>query len=135
MLAFAKTASAPLRDIRPDLRERLRSTTAEMDHLRGIVGDLEKTVQILEQMLAAEEQRFNPQVPTKKGPPTEPLAEFLIENMAASGLKSKDEMRRMAEQAGYDVDGRSIHATLVNLIKSGRAVEIGPGQFGARTQS
>jgi hypothetical protein len=134
MLNVIKPPSAPFRDIRPDLRERLRSTSAELEQVRGIIGNLEKAVEILEQMLAAEEQRFNPEVPTKRGPPEAPLSEFLVQSMLTSGLKTKEDLRWMAEQAGYEVDGRSIHATLVNLIKSAKAVEIGPGQYGARAQ-
>jgi hypothetical protein len=132
MLNVVKTPSTPFRDIRPDLRERLRSTTAELDQLHAITENLEKTVQILEQMLATEERRFNPEPTTKKGPPEEPLPEFVMQSLR-SGPHSKDDLRWMAEQAGYEVDGRNIHATLVNLLKSGRAVEISEGQYGART--
>jgi hypothetical protein len=130
MLNLVKTPPASFRDIRPDLRERLRSTSAELDQLQAITENLEKTIQVLEQMLAEEERRFAPEA--KKGPPEEPLPEFVMQSLR-SGLRSKDDLRWMAEQAGYDVDGRNIHATLVNLIKSGRAVEVSEGQYGART--
>jgi hypothetical protein len=131
MLNFVKTATAPFRDIRPDLRERLRSTTAELDQLRAITENLEKTVQILEQMLAAEEHRFTPDQAAQTKPPEESLPEFIFQNLR-TGPRSKDDLRWIANRAGYDVDGRSIHATLVNLLRSGKAVEISDGQYAAR---
>ena len=78
-------------------------------------------------MLVDEERRFNREEAAKKGPPEEPLPEFVMQSLR-SGQRSKDDLRWMAERAGYDVDGRNIHATLVNLIKSGR-VEISEGQY------
>jgi hypothetical protein len=37
---------------------------------------------------------------------------------------TKEELRQAAEHAGYDVDGRSIHATTVNLLRGGKIIEI-----------
>lgn len=132
MLNITKTPSAAFRDIRPDLRERLRSSTAELGQMRGIIENLEKAVEVLEQMLAEEERRFNPADTTKKSTPTKPLADFVMHSLR-TGMRSKDDLRWMAVQAGYDVDGRSIHATLVNLMKRNEAAEISDGQFAAKT--
>ena len=121
--------SQNLRDIRPDLRERLRVATAERDHMRSIIETLEATVKLLDQMLAAEERRFGS--PAAAGEPQESLAEFILATLRAS-THTKDSLRFLAEKAGYHIDGRSIHATLVNLTKSGKAEEIRDGEFCAR---
>jgi hypothetical protein len=129
MLRILKKPDPQLKDIRPDLRERLRTAMVERDQLRPRLLELEAEIAVLEQMIEQENRRFQP-------PPSAPedsLADFLLEKMRL-GTSSKDGLRAVAEAAGYDVDGRSIHATLVNLIKSGKAVEFGEGQFGARTK-
>ena len=46
--------------------------------------------------------------------------------LAERGAKSKDELRDLAQAAGYFPEGeggRSLHATLVNIVRSGRAIE------------
>jgi plasmid stability protein len=124
-----------LRDIRPDLRDRLRVATAERDHMRSMIEKLEGTVQLLEQMLAAEERRFTVNLVadgvTVGEPPSEPLPDFILGALRRSN-HSKDSLRFLAEKGGYHVDGRSIHATLVNLIRTGKAEEIEDGEFAAR---
>ena len=131
-----ESRSGAFRDIRPDLRERLRLANAELEHVRLIIGELEKAVQVLEQMLAAEEQRFNPEPSQEEKQPEGSLGDFLLKSMMRSSAQgcTKEDLRWMAERAGYSIDGRSIHATLVNLIKAGKAVEIGEGHYGTRTQ-
>src|SRR3981189_1866585 len=89
MLNLVKTPPASFRDIRPDLRERLRSTSAELDQLRAITENLEKTIQVLEQMLAEEERRFAPAA--KKGSPEEPWPEFVMQSLR-SGLRTTDDL-------------------------------------------
>jgi hypothetical protein len=129
MLRIIKKTESNLKDIRPDLRERHRAAVVERDQLRPRLNELDGTIALLEQMIEQENRRFQPTPST----PQDSLADFLMEKMLY-GISSKDGLRAEAEGAGYDVDGRSIHATLVNLIKSGKAVEIGEGQFGARTK-
>jgi hypothetical protein len=82
-------------------------------------------------MLAAEERRFTPEEAAQTKPPEEALPEFIFQSLHKGPL-TKDDLRWMANRAGYDVDGRSIHATLVNLLRSGRAVEVSDGQYAAR---
>jgi hypothetical protein len=129
MLKILKKPETHLKDIRPDLRERLRAAAVERDQLRPRLQDLDGTIALLEKLLEHEDRRFKPPNAT----PTDSLADFLLENLGR-GIATKDALRAVAEGAGYEVDGRSIHATLVNLIKSGKAVEIGEGQYAARTQ-
>jgi hypothetical protein len=127
MLSITKPNDG-LRDIRPDLRERLRAAKTDRDHMSELIETLNKTVELLEQMLAQEEARYS--ASTKRAP-QEPLPDFVVGRLRA-GVQTKDSLRAAAEQAGYDVDGRSIHATLVNLMKTGRAAETGDGEYAAR---
>ena len=129
MLRILKKPEPALKDIRPDLRERLRGAAVERDQLRPRLQELDGTIALLEKLLEQEERRFKPPNST----PQDSLANFVMENLAR-GIATKDALRAVAEGAGYEVDGRSIHATLVNLIKSGKAVEFNEGQYAARTQ-
>lgn len=129
MLKILKKSEPNLKDIRPDLRERLRAAAVERDQLRPRLQELDGTIALLERLIEQEDQRFRPAGVA----PSDSLGDFLLEKMRR-GISTKESLRAVAEEAGYDVDGRSIHATLVNLIKSGRAVEIGEGQYGSRTQ-
>jgi hypothetical protein len=129
MLHIPRSSASGLRDIRPDLRERLRVAKSDLSQVQAMIGTLESTVGLLEQMLAQEEQRY---AASEKSVPSESLPEFLLEKLR-SGPHTKDVLRWAAEQAGYDVDGRSIHATLVNLIRTDRAVEVREGEYSART--
>lgn len=129
MLRIIKKPELQLKDIRPDLRERLRVASVERDQLRPRLVELDAEIELLEQMLQREDRRFQPAGST----PQDSLADFVLENLRR-GIATKDSLRAVAESAGYEVDGRSIHATLVNLMKAGRAVEFGEGQYAARTQ-
>jgi hypothetical protein len=129
MLRILRKPEHNLKDIRPDLRERLRAAVVERDQLRPRLQELEGTIALLEKLMEQENRRFKP----AETAPSDPLDVFLLEKMRL-GISTKESLRGLAEEAGYDVDGRSIHATLVNLIKSGRAVEIGEGQYGARAK-
>jgi hypothetical protein len=129
MLRILKKPEPNLKDIRPDLRERHRAAVVERDQLRPRLEELDGTIALLEQMIEQENRRFQP----AQAAPQDSLPDFLMEKMRV-GIRTKESLRALAEEAGYDVDGRSIHLTLVNLIKSGRAVEIGDGQYNARTK-
>jgi hypothetical protein len=118
-----------MKDIRPDLRERLRAAAVERDQLRPHLAELEAEIALLEKVIEREDRRFRP----AGSSPQDSLADFLMENLRR-GIATKDGLRAVAEGAGYEVDGRSIHATLVNLIKSGKAVEFNEGEYAARTQ-
>ena len=118
-----------LRDIRPDLKERLRAKTAEREAMRAVMENLDIAIELLEQMIAEEERRFNVAPTAQKTPPKELLSEFVLQQLRAGKPKTKDDLRWLAEQAGYDVDGRSIHAALVALLRTARAKEVEQGQF------
>lgn len=48
------------------------------------------------------------------------LAEFFVKTLAETGPMNKDELRQVALDAGYEIDGRHTHATLVNLTRNQR---------------
>jgi hypothetical protein len=133
MLKASPQPETKLRDIRSDLKDRLRVATAQRDHMRSAIGTLEKAVELLEQMLAQEEHNYAAANGSAKAKPMASLPDFIVDKLG-TGHSTKDSLKLAAVEAGYKVDGRSIHATLVNLIKTGRATEIGEGRYGALTQ-
>ncbi len=50
-----------------------------------------------------------------------------------AGNLGKDQIKEAAVAHGYKVDGRNIHATLVNLAKSGVVEEDNKGKFSSVT--
>jgi len=129
MLKSSPQPVTQLRDIRPDLRDRLRVATAQRDHMRSAIAGLETAVELLEQMLAQEDQQYAAANGSTTAKPTDSFPDFMLEKLRA-GYSTKDSLRLAANEAGYKVDGRSIHATLVNLLKRGQAVEISEGKYG-----
>ena len=60
-----------------------------------------------------------------------PLADFLVRRVNEAGPLSKDDLRLLAVRAGYFQDAesatRSVHATLLGIIKGGRVRELPNG--------
>jgi hypothetical protein len=60
-----------------------------------------------------------------------PLADFLVRRVNEAGPLSKDDLRQLAVRAGYFQDAetatRSVHATLLGIIKGGRVRELPNG--------
>jgi hypothetical protein len=88
----------------------------------------------LETLLRLEEQKSGREATAGNYASRLPLAEFFLTALHAHGALSKDELRDQAERAGYfgDLDGgsgRTIHATLLNLCRTGRAKEIEQGVY------
>ena len=132
-----------MRDIRNDLRERLAAVIAQLvdvrteyDHDRN---DLERRFNeqftalsnersSLEIILASESRRQGEDPEFHQKPKDRslklPLADFLIYQLKERGPSSKDDLRSAAENHQYFSDGESsgrpIHATLMNLVGSGR---------------
>jgi hypothetical protein len=52
-----------------------------------------------------------------------PLPDFVFKAIQMRP-QGKEDLRHSAANAGYDVDGRSIHATTVNLVRGGKVVEL-----------
>jgi len=61
-----------------------------------------------------------------------PLADFFVKTLAETGPMSKDELRQVAVDAGYEIDGRHVHATLVNIQRNGRILPTLDGKYAAK---
>lgn len=64
------------------------------------------------------------------------LADFFINQLIHAGAMSKDELRLAAEAAGYfepGGGGRSTHATLENIKRSGRVIFGDDGKYTVNT--
>jgi hypothetical protein len=121
-----KIPPPPLRDIRVDLKDRLRAAIEKSALLDAQLQDARSEVRALEQLLEVEERRHQLSQQARPRQPVEPLAEF-IEGALQQQAMTKEELRDYAERAGYAVDGRSIHATLVNLMRTNRVIETEEG--------
>ena len=109
-----------MRDIRADLCERLASMEAQRAEIQVKAKELDERIAALMKMLDVEEQLFAKNEAVKfKERPQQLLSEFVYDRLAERPM-NKQEIRVTAERAGYDVGGRSIHLTLVNLARFGR---------------
>ncbi|MGH6852121.1 MAG: hypothetical protein ACREDJ_02770, partial [Methylocella sp.] len=141
-----------MRDIRNDLRERLTSVLgrmadaqAEYDHDRN---ELERRFNdqfvafcnersSLETLLEIESRRQGEEPEVRQRLTVAafrlPLADFLIYQLKERGPSSKDDLRAGAENHKYFPDGgssgRRVHATLMNLVRSGRVREQPDGLY------
>lgn len=117
----------PYRDIRTDLKARLIAATAKRDEQQKLVEELDNEVLLLTKMLDQEERRFG--AAKIEQPPTQaPLPDFIVESLSR-GKMDKDDLRHFAETKGIAVDGRSLHATLINLIRAGKIKEVEEGFY------
>jgi hypothetical protein len=117
---------AMMRDIRHDLRERLRTLEAQRDQLHANLKDAESQIAILMQMLEIEDRRYLEHSPSDIRKPTKKLNDFIYEELARRRM-TKDEIKAVAERAGYEKVGRGVHLNLVNMEKS-RRIRLGTDQ-------
>jgi hypothetical protein len=114
----------PYRDIRSDIRDRMREAEAEREHHLKKAEEADQEAKVLARLLEKEEARFSNggafSVPKE---PEESLADFLLKLLEVRPM-NKSEMREYAVRSGYVGDGRSIHATVVNLSRTGKIQEI-----------
>ncbi|WP_316235048.1 MULTISPECIES: hypothetical protein [unclassified Bradyrhizobium] len=135
-------------DIRQMLRSRLETATAARKRASQLLGELDAEVSALQRLLRLEEMRHGaleepkdkeelPLVkPAEEQQGERPdLSEFLRGALEKYVMLSKPRLRRMAHEAGYDIDGRSIHATLTNLIRVGKVVQTPDGMYTAQNSA
>jgi len=139
-----------MRDIRPDLHERLAENAArysdEIAEYNRTHDALEKSHQetltvlgreraALEQLLVLENERHNIPRPTlaQKIATLVPLGDFLVTKLQAHGPMEKEQLRAEVTLAGYlaDGNGRSFHITLINLTKGRRLLHLPDGRYAA----
>jgi hypothetical protein len=123
----------PYRDIRSDLKERLRTAVSERDILAAKAASLDEEVDLLTKLLDQEERRFGDQEKSSNTDtkPEDSLGNFIIEQVKIRPM-TKVDLLYAAKAAGYFADGggpRSIHATVINMLKSGKLVVAAHGRF------
>jgi hypothetical protein len=147
-----------VRDIREDLLERIKATETEMvsdaqlfqhevkqleiafrrraEEKQGILNGLRRLLDSEQRAFAAGgDDRVQPNALSNLVRPNMPLADFLLQEMAERGPKSKEELRDAAQEAGYfkpGDGGRAVHATVVNLLRVGRAIVLDGGKLRAK---
>jgi hypothetical protein len=92
---------------------------ARRAELQITLKDLDEETAAIMRMLDAEDRRFPPVPDNGQAMPEKILTEFIYEELVRRRM-SKKEIRVVVEGAGYKVDGRSVHLTLVNLERNGR---------------
>ena len=137
-----------MRDIRPDLKERLSELDTRMSTL---VAEYNRRKNDLDKEFAAREADLNDerhaasalfQIEQRRhgeaNAPSAPnltlgLADFLIREATKRGPMQKDDLRAAAVLAGYfpegESGGRAVHTTLLNLVRSGRLGETNDGLY------
>lgn len=137
-----------MRDIRPDLRERLAAVvqrysddTAEFEHKRATLEQeykrrldaLARERAALEQLIVIEGERagIGAATLTQKLATLVPLSDFLTAKAMTFGPMEKGQLRAEAKLAGYFTksDGRTFHITLMNMKNSGRLVQLPDGRY------
>jgi hypothetical protein len=120
----------PFRDIRPDLKDRLRHELTIRDDLSAKTKNNNDAIESLMLLLDRENARYSNTNSIKE--PDLPIDEFVLKALSTRPM-SKDDLREAALGAGYltdsDSPGRSIHAVTVNLGRSSKIKEIEPGIF------
>jgi hypothetical protein len=140
-----------MRDIRDDLRERLAAVDAReaeaMEHyderLRALhlergkaLEALDRERSILHDLLVLEAHRAG-ETPegaaeyVRRAQLRLPLPDFIFNKVLGSGPVDKEALRADADHAGYEVNARSFHATLLNMVKHGKLMQLDDGRYAA----
>jgi hypothetical protein len=115
------------RDIRSDLKERMVLAAGQRDEHQKLAEAFDEEVLLLTKLLDQEERRFGtPRVEQTAMPSS--LSAFIVESLSR-GRMDKDGLRQFAEISGLAIDGRSLHATLINLLRSGKIKEVDEGLY------
>ena len=118
--------------VRPDtpfvatLRAELRALDEQALKHNEALRLLEKKRQLIQTLIIAE----NPK-PLQLSFDTEretSIAEVLVRQLM-KGPTSKESLNKAAETAGFPSSGRSVHATLMNFVKSGHATRTSDDTF------
>jgi hypothetical protein len=123
-----------IRDIRQDLRERLRALETQRDKLHVDLKEAEQQIGVLMNMLEIEDRRFPPQASSDQQKPTKRLSDFIFEELGRRRM-TKEEIKIAAEKNGYENVGRGVHVTLVNMEKSGRIHVVADNKYEQQIRS
>jgi len=117
------------RDIRSDLQERMRTAVSSRDEYLAKAKAFDDEIDLLTRLLDQEEKRFSRKAEIG---PKMLLPDFILEKLSHNEM-NKEEIKVFAEHAGYfekgESSGRSIHFTLLNLIRSGKVTTVADGIY------
>lgn len=146
----------PMRDIRDDLRERLKAADARLDdekerysaernrveaeHARNVEAIHEQRRALITILNAENEATGSPAEPEFQARNMRlPLKDHFITYVHTYGPQTKDDLKDAATRAGYfDEDssgGRTAHAILMNLTTSGKLIRLPDGRYAAPNYS
>ena len=131
-----------MKDIRDEIEERLADASQRRVGLVNQIKGIDIEVETLKKMMELESQRHahkvNPSPRRGLLSTTAPTvvvgsAPDLIEKILETGPHSKDELKEAGVQKGVfdpETAGRSIHITLVNMMRGNRIQVLPDGRFG-----
>jgi hypothetical protein len=122
-----QTRETPLRDIRNDLRARLRDAVGRRDKHRKLADRCDAEVGMLTALLDEEERRFGSS-PDEPAHTKSRIPDLIVEGLA-TGRMNKEGLQKYVETQGIKPDGRSIHASVVNLMRAGKIKRVLGGYF------
>ena len=120
----------PTQDIRPGLRERLDEADRKLAELQAELARVADDKEAIRHLLAREDQRYRvtePPAPAVK-PPSVALGDYILAALRDKP-QTKEDLRLRADQSGYEGAGRAVHATLMNMVQSGRLRQNSDGTY------
>ena len=130
-----------MKDIRNDIRERLADASRRRETVMELVKAVDVEVETLKRMMDIENQRqqyasgsfsLTSGLNRRSLASTSSVPSF-IEEALRDGLLSKDELKDVGVQRGVldsETAGRTLHITLVNLVRGNRIRELPDGRYG-----
>lgn len=113
---------------------RAQKVRAADDQFRMEVQPLQEERELVAKLLEIRARNRSNEIPEVPTPPhLEPVTkvgDFIIAALKATGPKTKEQLRDMASDAGYRVNGRQIHAVVLNVLRAGKIVELQDGVYG-----
>lgn len=131
-----------MKDIRSEIEERLADANKRLTDLTSQIKDINIEVETLKKMMDLESQRLGHgvsplqyRVSSSTKAPTAVVgsAPDFIEEFLQTGPHSKDQLKEVGIQKGVfdpDTAGRSLHITLVNMLRGNRIRELADGLYG-----
>ena len=118
-----------MRDIRRDLQERLADAEARRAFHTAELDIANSEVTAIMGLMDIEDRRMsNANDAAEDGGEKQPLKDFILHSIGA-GKATKADLLLMAKARGYEIDGRNIHLTLVNLLHAGIVREGPSGRY------
>lgn len=124
-----------MRDIREDIKERIRAEHAKREPHQDALKQIDENVATLERLLTFEESRAsgNGSARATMPRPAASLVDYVFK-MLKKGPKSLDELSEAAVAAGYFEDekgspGRIIHGKLINPMRYGTVRKDDEGRY------